>query len=295
MRRSEGRLAIAPGIDLPMTSWRPAGHADAVMIGLHGYGDFRLAFEEVGPWLARRGIAFHAYDQRGFGEAPGHGLWPGRRALARDLCAAIKALSGDEATSVFVIGESLGGGVALAATQLAGGRVDGLILVEPAVRNGVRLRPVWDLVFGGLARVRPGLRRALSRGHNPLLTAAARRRLGDDPRIVRHIRADAYKGLLALADAASESARRLRLPTLLLYGRADGVIPARLLERAERDMAPYVTALRYPTAPHLLLQAEGWQTVLADVVAWMDGAALPTPGSPALLRWSGPRPKARHI
>lgn len=289
MRRSERQLAVAPGLDLPLTSWLPAGRPNIVVIGLHGYGDFRLAFEEVGPWLAERGIAFHAYDQRGFGEAPGHGFWPGRRALARDLCVAIETLGEDDAP-LLVLGESMGGGVALSATALARRRPSGLVLVEPAIRNGVRLRPVWDLVFGGLARVRPGLRRALVRGHNPLLTAAARRRLAHDPRIVRHIRADAYKGLLALADAASEAGRVLRLPTLLLYGRANGIIPVRLLERAERDMAACVTALRYPTAPHLLLQAQGWEVVLADVLAWIGGGALPTPGSPGVLRRIGPRP-----
>lgn len=289
MRRIEGRLAIAPGLDLPLTSWLPDGGTRAVFIGLHGYGDFRLAFEEVGPWLAERGMALHAYDQRGFGEAPAHGLWPGRRALARDLCAALVRFGGKAPT--FVLGESMGGGVALAATRMTP-RPSGLILVEPAVRNGTRLRPIWDLVFGGLARVRPGLRRALVRGRNPLLTPVAARRLGGDPRVVRHIRADAYEGLLALATAASAVGRTLRIPTLLLYGRADGIIPARLLERAERDMAPVVTALRYLSAPHLLLQAQGWEAVMADVLAWIGGAPLPTPGSPAILRRAGPRPLA---
>lgn len=290
MRRSESRLEIAPGLDLPLTSWQPAGRARAVVIGLHGYGDFRLAFEEVAPWLAEHGVAFHAYDQRGFGEAPGHGLWPGRRALARDLCAALDALSPGNGVPVHVLGESMGGGVALAATQIARRPPSSLILVEPAIRDGVRLRPVWDLVFGGLARFRPGLRRMLVRGHNPLLTAPARRRLAHDPRIVRHIRADAYKGLLALADAASLAARTVRLPTLLLYGRANGIIPLRVLERAERDMAACVTALRYPAAPHLLLQAQGWEAVMADVLAWIEGKAVPAAGSSAVLRRAGPRP-----
>ena len=293
MRRSESRLEIAPGLDLPLTSWQPAGRARAVVIGLHGYGDFRLAFEEVAPWLAERGVAFPAYDQRGFGEAPGHGLWPGRRALARDLCAALDALSPGDGVPVHVLGESMGGGVALAATQITRRPPSSLILVEPAIRDGVRLRPVWDLVFGGLARFRPGLRRVLARGHNPLLTAPARRRLAHDPRIVRHIRADAYKGLLALAAAASLAARAVQLPTLLLYGRANGIIPLRVLERAERDMAACVTALRYPAAPHLLLQAQGWEAVMTDVLAWIEGKAVPAAGSSAVLRRAGPRPSSQ--
>jgi acylglycerol lipase len=169
----------------------------------------------------------------------------------------------------------------------------GLVLVEPAIRAGVRLRYVWDLVFGGLALVRPDYRQPLVRGRHPQLTETARRRLGGDPRIVRYIRADTYRALLSLADAASRAARRLQVPTLLLYGRADGIIPLRLFERAERDLARTGTVLRYSTMPHLLLQAEGYTDVLADILAWMQGHALPAPGSPALLRRIGPQPKAR--
>ena len=109
----------------------------------------------------------------------------------------------------------------------------------------------------------------------PSSRAVARERLGLDPRIVRVIRADAYKGLLSLADAASASTRRLRLPTLFLYGRADGIIPLRLFEQAVRDLRPLVTAIRYPEAPHLLLQTLSLEPVLDDICAWLDGAPLP--------------------
>jgi pimeloyl-ACP methyl ester carboxylesterase len=170
--------------------------------------------------------------------------------------------------------------------------VAGLILVEPAVRRGIRWRLMWDVAFGTLALLAPGYSRRLLRGTQPDLTPRARERLGADPRIVRFIRADAYKGLLSLADAASASTRRLRLPTLLLYGRADGIIPLKLFERAVRDLSPLVTALRYPDAPHLLLQTSGWPEVLDDVCGWMDGAQLPASAGSVLLR-AGPRPAPR--
>ena len=85
------------------------------------------------------------------------------------------------------------------------------------------------------------------------------------------------------------SARRLRVPTLFLYGRADGIIPLRLFERAVRDLRPLVTAIRYPQAPHLLLQTSGLERVLDDVCAWLNGARLPTSTEGVLTR-SGPRP-----
>ena len=283
-------LVMADGFRLPAITWEPAGPPVASVIALHGFGDFRLAFAEVGPALARSGVLVHAYDQRGFGDTDGRGRWHGWRRLVRDLKAVIGLLAPTDGTPLFLLGESMGGGVALVATaRFRPEPVRGLILVEPAVRRGARLRLIWNVAVGTLALVAPGYSRRLIRGTHAAFTPAARQRLAHDPRIVRVIRADAYNGLLSLADAASAGARRLRLPTLLLYGRADGIIPLRLLERAARDLRPVVTALRYPDAPHLLLQTHGYGGALADVCAWIDGASLPASREAVLMR-AGPRP-----
>jgi alpha-beta hydrolase superfamily lysophospholipase len=296
--RIERVLVMADGTRLPMVTWQPPSVARATVIGLHGFGDFRLAFAEAGPALARRGFRVHAYDQRGFGDTQGHGRWHGWRRLVRDLKAVIKILRPNDGSRLFLLGESMGGAVALVATaRFRPDAVHGLILVEPAVRRGIRLRLMWDVAFGTLALVTPGYSRRLARGIHAQFTTMARKRLAEDPRVVRFIRADAYKGLLSLADAASASTRRLRLPTLFLYGRADGIIPLRLFEQAVRDLRPLVTALRYPEAPHLLLQTQSFEVVLDDVRAWLNGAPLPA-SAEATLICSGPRPAsaddARH-
>lgn len=283
-------LVMADGVRLPLSTWEPAGPTRATVIGLHAFGDFRHAFAEAGPALAGRGFRVHAYDQRGFGDTDGRGRWHGWRRLVRDLKAVIKILRPCDGSRLFLLGESMGGGVALVATaRFRPEPVDGLILVEPAVRRGIRLRLMWDVAFATLALVAPGYSRRLTRGTHAEFTPMARQRLGYDPRIIRFIRADAYKGLLSLADAASASTRRLRLPTLFLYGRADGIIPLHLFEQAVRDLRPLVTALRYPEAPHLLLQTHSMQVVLDDICAWLDGIPLPASPQSVLMR-SGPRP-----
>ena len=286
----ERALVMSDGARLPVATWEPEGTAVATVIALHGFGDFRLAFAEAGPGLARRGVRVHAFDQRGFGDTEGHGRWHGWRRMVRDLKAAIKVLRPDDGSRLFLLGESMGGAVALVATaRFRPDAVEGLILVEPAVRRGIRLRLVWDVAFGTLALVAPGYSRRLTRGTHAAFTAVARQRLAEDERVVRFIRADAYKGLLNLADAASASARRLRVPTLMLYGRGDGIIPLRLFEQAVRDLRPLVTALRYPDAPHLLLQTQRLDSVLDDVCAWLAGRPLPASSDGRLVR-AGPRP-----
>lgn len=289
-RRRDDVLVMDDGYELPLITWEPRGEAVATVIAVHAFGDFRLAFAEVGPELARRGYRVHAYDQRGFGDTLGHGRWHGWRRLTRDLRHAIDTLGPEGSGPAYLLGESLGGGVALVtAARFRPRSVAGVVLVEPAVRRGVRWRLMWDVAFGTLALLAPGYSRRLLRGVHPEFTALARERLGTDPRIVRVIRADAYKGLLSLADAASASTRRVRLPVLFLYGRADGVIPLKLFEHAVRDLAPRVTALRYPDAPHLLLQTQSWPEVLDDIEAWFVGDPLPA-SSGAVLLAQGPRP-----
>ena len=57
-----------------------------------------------------------AYDQPGFGEARGRGRWPGTAALMAALDQAVSAAHRDHPdVPVFVLGESMGAAVAMAA------------------------------------------------------------------------------------------------------------------------------------------------------------------------------------
>ena len=69
---------------LPLRKWLPDGAVKAVILALHGFNDYSDAFEGPGEVWANRGIATYAFDQRGFGAAPGHGLWAGAEQLAGD-------------------------------------------------------------------------------------------------------------------------------------------------------------------------------------------------------------------
>ena len=84
-------LYAADGQVLPLRKWLPDGAVKAVILALHGFNDYSNAFEGPGEVWAHRGIATYAYDQRGFGGAPGRGLWPGRAALAARLAVSCRA------------------------------------------------------------------------------------------------------------------------------------------------------------------------------------------------------------
>ncbi len=287
-------LVARDGARLPLSRWRPEGEPAAVLVALHSFGDYRAAFADLGRWMARRGVAVYAIDQRGFGGAPHFGLWAGQETMVRDvhdLVAAIAAEQpephpGTSGPPLYLLGESMGGSVALAALAGPDGPpVAGLILAAPGVRKGIRLRHLYNVALWTGSHVAPAAAVTVARDDNPRLTEAAQHRLSDDPRVLRRVRVDTYWGLIRLADAASAAAPTIETPTLLLYGGADGTIPESTICALRRDLAGPLTGLLYPEGPHLLLQWRKQETVFADIREWLAGGA-PTearPGPPVPL------------
>ncbi len=85
----ERALVMADGARLPLMRWAPQGEPWAVIVALHGMNDHAASFRLAGPWWAEQGIETWAYDQRGFGAAPGRGQWAGQARMVEDLREAV--------------------------------------------------------------------------------------------------------------------------------------------------------------------------------------------------------------
>ena len=266
-------LIAGDGVRLPMNLWRPNDPPEAIVLGLHGYGDYRRAFRLVGPWFGARRLALYAYDQRGFGETDTRGQWPGVRDLTEDLAEAVGLLRARHPDlPLILLGESMGGAVALAALGQGLTSVDRLILAAPAVRGGIALRQVHDLALRLGTLALPWLAVALRRGARPWLEPGEAARLADDPLILRHISLGTYDGLIELATQASIDPATPLPPTLLLYGELDATIPKVAID----DLAGRldgITVKLYPERHHLLLHETAADAVFADCLAWLDRPA----------------------
>lgn len=88
----------------------------------------RRSWREVGALLARAGCDAVAYDRRGFGEAP-----PAEAPFRHvdDALAVIEAVS--PGAPAWLVGSSMGGGVALDAALASPDRVAGLVLLAPTI------------------------------------------------------------------------------------------------------------------------------------------------------------------
>jgi acylglycerol lipase len=270
----QDRLIMGDGTRVPLAVWRPNEAPRAIVLGLHGYGDYRQAFATAGRWLSARGIALLAYDQRGFGETATRGQWPGAEALVQDLADAVEALRAEEPKlPLIVLGESMGGSVALAG--LASGRVasvDRLILAAPGVRaSDMPLRQLHDLALRLGALALPWLAVELRRGARPWLAPEESARLADDPLILRELSVGTYDGLIELANLASAQPEVELPPTLLLYGELDATIPKAAIEDLAERLGEQATLRLYPERHHLLLHELNSDELLAEWLDWLSG------------------------
>ena len=270
-------FVVRDGSALPYTSWLPPEDAPphAVIVAVHGFNDYRRAFELPGSYLAAQGAAVFAYDQRGFGAAPGRGLWPGKDLLVTDLVDVVSLVAARyPRVPVFMLGDSMGAGVVMLAAQRPelAGRVRGIVLNAPAVWGEQTFNPFYRAGLWVLAHTVPswevtsrGLKIRVSDNIDLL------RSLSRDPLMLRGARTDVLYGLVRLMDDAIGTAAAVPVPTLILYGLRDEVIPkdavCRLLERA-----PAGTLHRfYPSGYHLLLRDLGAAEVWADLRQWLEG------------------------
>jgi acylglycerol lipase len=272
------RLAREP--DLPRREWLPDAPPRAVVLAVHGFNDYSNAFAEFGVFAAEHGIAVHAYDQRGFGANDAAGRWAGRRALIADL-EAERARLGELYPNrpVYLLGESMGAAVIMAA--MASGAAldaDGVILTAPAVWGGDQLNPLYRATLWLVARVAPGLRLSgRSLGVMASDNLDALRELSADPLFIKETRVDAIAGLVELMDTAYAAAGALSGPVLILVGERDEIVPPdSQIAMIEQVRTTPCVRIVYPEGWHLLLRDLQRRVVWQDILAWIDGAPLPS-------------------
>ncbi len=286
------RIVAADGAVLPLQHWLATagtsnGQPQAVILALHGFGDYSGAFEEPAQTWAALGIETYAYDQRGFGDGPHRGRWAGTDTMVNDTLTALRLVAARHpGTPIYLAGESMGGAVVLAALgRLADApglapAPAGAILIGPAVRSR-------DTI-GGLARGALWMAAHVAPWHpvgptsidfQPSDNRKMLEKYAKDPKVLRYPRTDLVWGLVDLMDAAKQAAPKITVPYLLLYGLNDRIVPESAMREvlAKLPRRPDSRLAFYAKGYHMLLRDLDGVTLHRDVADWVADKRAPLP------------------
>ncbi|HWA69267.1 MAG TPA: alpha/beta fold hydrolase [Rhizomicrobium sp.] len=274
---ADDTITMRDGTSLPLRRWE-ADAPRAVIVALHGMGDYSNAFDSPGKVWAKMGITTLAYDQRGFGAGPNPGLWAGAAVMRDDLHDAVAAAHARyPGIPLFALGESMGGAVLLTALASATPRkldVAGVILVAPAVWSRGDMPLSYRAALFLAAHLMPGLVLSNSAASSvvtimpsdniPMLRAMRR-----DPLVQKNTRTGTLYGLVDLMDEARHAVPAAPPPILLLTGDRDQVIPKPPTEAVIAALGDKATVKRYPNGYHMLLRDLDGAAVAGDVADWI--------------------------
>lgn len=269
---------MSDGYRLPLRRWKTIGNSRAVVLAIHGLNDYSNAFASTGEYLAARGITLLAYDQRGFGATNAQGLWHGTRQLvddARSMTRLIRQSYPDQ--PLYLIGESMGGGVILALLARYRPDINGVILLAPAVwsRNSMLIYQrfaLWLAAHTIPSKQLTGKGLGIRHSDNTDMLRA----LGRDLLVIKATRVDVLYGVSNLMDAAVKGAPSVNYEMLILYGKNDGIIPKKPTCNWLRNLADGAHTAHWDTVVynhgyHMLTRDLQAAVVLEDIADWILG------------------------
>lgn len=275
------------GIRLLTRHWTAAAPRAGVLL-VHGLGEHSGRWEHVGDQLAAAGLEAFGWDLRGFGASAGERAWIDRWSRFHDdvedrLAAVRAALPGKPA---ILYGHSMGALIALGycvqdrAVLPDRPLPDLLVLSGPGIDDNA---PGWKhAVAPLLGRILPRLRIAngvppamLSR--DPARQEAAR----TDPLMINSSTAGFGARFFEEQARVRAAASRLSIPTLVIHGLDDPIVPPRSSEPLAA--LPGVTRRAYAGIRHELHNDPEGPRILADVIAWIDDRLAEVPVAPGAV------------
>jgi alpha-beta hydrolase superfamily lysophospholipase len=270
--RAAASLHGVDGVQIFTQSWLPdAADPRAIVVLVHGFGEHSDRYDWVAGRLVTAGYAVYASDHRGHGRSQGDRALVDVDTVVADIDRLVdRAAGAHPQLPVAMLGHSLGGLIAIRYALAHQRRLRALVLSGPLAALDA---PAPALALArGLARIAPRLgvtsldARLVSR--DPAVVAAYR----EDP-LVHHgpIPAQTVAQMARTVERLPDVVGRITLPTLIVYGTADGLCPpSGAVMLAERIGSVDLTTRAYEGLYHEILNEPERETVMGDVLGWLN-------------------------
>ncbi|XP_058091522.1 caffeoylshikimate esterase-like isoform X1 [Magnolia sinica] len=286
IRTEESYEINSRGLEIFCKKWLPAEGVPmkGILCFCHGYGDTcTFFFEGIAKRFAAAGYGVYALDYPGFGLSEGlHGYIPSFDVLANDVIEHYTKVKGSPEGSGlphFLLGQSMGGAVALKVHLKQPRAWDGVILVAPMCKIAEDVTPPAAAIklMTLLSKVLPEAKLVPQKD---LAELAFR-----DPikRKMAYYNVIAYSGRVRLKTAVEllkttheieAQVEKVSSPLLVLHGAADKVTDPQISKFLhEKASSKDKTLKLYPEGYHSILEGEPDDRILKvidDIISWLD-------------------------
>jgi acylglycerol lipase len=297
---------LSQSLDIPVYQWSPAKSPKAIIIAAHGLVMHGKSFDKLARTLVTQGYAVAATDMRGYGayaQEHSHKFCTAEDCKAKidyqksyaDLVRLGQSLKEQyPGRPMFVVGESLGGSMAIRLAAEHKEMVDGIVLSSPAIKRHTFIDP-YSVADCGIVVASPR--------HQFDLMPFMRHYSSDDPEIVDELINDPLtrKHLSAYELLKSDNAVRKTVsyipqispetPVLVIQGSADRCVKANAVVLLLAHLRSVDQTVKwFAERGHILIETSHIKADTMDtVVSWIHTHV----DSPALQAKYGPDPLDR--
>ena len=246
--------------------WEPQRRPRAHVVLVHGLAEHSGRYERTGSLLAEAGFWVRGFDLIGAG-ATGGSRWDiDDWSLFHDQVEEHVRWAAAQGGQVVLMGHSLGGNVALGYALDQRPEPDLLVLSAPALAGGA----AWQRALASVAaRIAPTLTVTNKLDGSVLSRDPA---VGEayfaDPLVITSSSVRLGAQLFSQMDDLNDRVEELEIPTLVIHGGDDRLVPTSCTECFEG--MPHVTRIVYPGLRHETMNEPEGPEVVADIVAWIE-------------------------